>query len=116
MSSRCHQRHTGNSGRKLAAQIAHQMAAILPNIVAQLHQQLAPAPTIQPNKKPYTGSFPLCNSCNYHHPATTPCCKCTKCGRFGHLHTTCRLLAQPNQPNVPLIAPPNNQPAGRACY
>ena len=52
MSSRLHQRRSGSSGRKLAAQIAQQMAAVIPNMVAQLHQQLAhvliPAPAPAP--------------------------------------------------------------------
>ena len=59
MSSRCHQRHTGNFGRKLAAQIARQMVAVLPNMVAQLHQQLAPAPTPAPVNQDVAN--PKCN-------------------------------------------------------
>jgi len=62
------------------------------------------APITQFNKKPYTGILPLCNTCLFHHPASVPCRQCTNCGRFGHLNTTCRFLAQPNQP------------IGRGCY
>ncbi|KAD0553100.1 hypothetical protein E3N88_44081 [Mikania micrantha] len=41
-------------------------------------------------RKPYTGLFPLCTKCQYHHLPTTPCRKCLKCGRMGHLAATCR--------------------------
>ena len=60
MSSRLHQRRAGSSGRKLAAQIARQMAAVLPNMVAQLHQQLVPAPAPAPAAQEVANS-----RCNY---------------------------------------------------
>nr|GEV19787.1 hypothetical protein [Tanacetum cinerariifolium] len=35
-------------------------------------------------KKEYTGSFPLCTKCNYHHKG--PCApRCNKCKKIGHL-------------------------------
>ncbi|KAI3826071.1 hypothetical protein L1987_00113 [Smallanthus sonchifolius] len=43
------------------------------------------APMIQtPVKKPYVGIYPLCATCNYHHPQSIPCRLCTYCGRYGH--------------------------------
>ncbi|KAI3810611.1 hypothetical protein L1987_20232 [Smallanthus sonchifolius] len=70
-----------------------------------------------PQKKPYGGSYPLCNTCQYHHPNNLPCRKCTSCGKFGHLATLCRNPQQPQNTQAP---PPNRNPPaitnGRACY
>lgn len=78
------------------------------------------APTAQPTKKLYTGTFPQCNSCKYHHPTTAPCRQCTNCGRFGHVANTCRLPVQPQayQPNTQPIFQPNAPllTYGRACF
>src|ERR1043165_2090579 len=72
--------------------------------------------TQPPNKKAYMGIHPQCNTCKYHHPANLPCRQCTRCGRFGHFVTTCRVMDR---------APDNHQTAaqeplpitnGRACY
>ncbi|KAI3815477.1 hypothetical protein L1987_15146 [Smallanthus sonchifolius] len=82
------------------------------------------APTIQaPAKKPYVGIYPLCATCNFHHPQNIPCRLCTYCGRYGHTVSVCRtkaLTGPVNPPNrtVPQVA---NQGApaianGRACY
>ncbi|KAI3712441.1 hypothetical protein L1987_70997 [Smallanthus sonchifolius] len=82
------------------------------------------APMVQaPAKKPYVGIYPLCATCNYHHPQNIPCRLCTYCGRYGHTVSVCRtkaLAGQVNPPNrtVPQVA---NQGApaianGRACY
>ncbi|KAI3819610.1 hypothetical protein L1987_13451 [Smallanthus sonchifolius] len=82
------------------------------------------APVIQaPAKKPYVGIYPLCATCNFHHPQNIPCRLCTHCGIYGHTINVCRAKAfegqvnPPNQPN-PRVA---NQgvPAitnRRACY
>ncbi|KAI3776076.1 hypothetical protein L1987_45837 [Smallanthus sonchifolius] len=81
-------------------------------------------PMVQaPAKKPYVGIYPLCATCNYHHPQNIPCRLCTYCGRYGHRVNVCRtkaLAGQVNPPNqtntqvanqgVPAIA------NGRACY
>ncbi|KAI3802061.1 hypothetical protein L1987_30185 [Smallanthus sonchifolius] len=53
------------------------------------------APMVQaPVKKPYGGIYPLCATCNYHHPQNIPCRLCTYCGRYGH---TCPRLANARQ-------------------
>ncbi|GJW64445.1 putative reverse transcriptase domain-containing protein [Tanacetum coccineum] len=40
-------------------------------------------------KREYTGSFPLCTKCNYHHKG--PCTpRCNKCKKMGHLARDCR--------------------------
>ncbi|GJX51219.1 reverse transcriptase domain-containing protein [Tanacetum coccineum] len=40
-------------------------------------------------KREYTGSFPLCRKCNYHHKG--PCApRCNKCKKIGHLARDCR--------------------------
>ena len=59
-------------------------------------QTVITAPTPQaPGKvalnKSYTGTFPLCNHCNYHHPVGKPCRVCTKCNKFGHFAQYCRV-------------------------
>ncbi|KAI3821571.1 hypothetical protein L1987_09139 [Smallanthus sonchifolius] len=80
-------------------------------------------PMVQaPAKKPYVGIYPLCATCNYHHPQSIPCRLCTYCGRYGHTVNVCwtkALAGQVNPPNqtntqaanqgVPAIA------NGRAC-
>ncbi|GKF59454.1 reverse transcriptase domain-containing protein [Tanacetum coccineum] len=46
-------------------------------------------------KKPYGGSKPLFQKCNYHHDC--PCApKCHKCNRVSHLARDCRSLANTN--------------------
>ncbi|GJR89036.1 putative reverse transcriptase domain-containing protein [Tanacetum coccineum] len=50
------------------------------------------------DKKPYTGSKPLCSKCNYNHHG--PCApKCYKCNKFGHIARDCRSSASANQGN-----------------
>lgn len=56
------------------------------------------------NKKVYMGNFPLCDTCERHHPHNAPCRLCVRCGRFGHMTTTCRAKPLANQ------TPQNNQP------
>ncbi|KAI3797676.1 hypothetical protein L1987_32938 [Smallanthus sonchifolius] len=76
-----------------------------------------------PAKKPYGGSYPLCNTCNYHHPPNIPCHLCNHCGKHGHTANICRAKALANQTNLANQA--NHQatnqaiPAlanGRACF
>ncbi|KAK1427827.1 hypothetical protein QVD17_16523 [Tagetes erecta] len=60
---------------------------------APVHQ---PGSTFQPlERKPYTGTLPLCNHCKYHHLSSSPCRHCTKCGRFGHTANYCKVLGNP---------------------
>ncbi|XP_022024160.1 uncharacterized protein LOC110924466 [Helianthus annuus] len=47
-----------------------------------------------PVKGSYCGKQPMCNRCNYHHRANSPCRQCTICGHFGHLAVTCRIQNQ----------------------
>ncbi|KAI3744707.1 hypothetical protein L1987_57798 [Smallanthus sonchifolius] len=81
-------------------------------------------PMVQaPAKKPYDGIYPLCATCNYHHPQNIPCHLCTHCGRYGHTVNVCRAKALAGQVNPPnqTNAQVTNQGApaianGRACY
>ncbi|XP_076953607.1 uncharacterized protein LOC143627732 [Bidens hawaiensis] len=77
----------------------------------------AVAPTNQaPARAGYSGPHPLCSTCNYHHPPSFQCRKCTNCGQFGHLTPRCRTApAAVNQAMVTNPAPPNNNNA-RACF
>ncbi|KAI3819384.1 hypothetical protein L1987_13215 [Smallanthus sonchifolius] len=82
------------------------------------------APMVQaPAKKPYVGTYPLCATCNYHHPESIPCCLCTYCGKYGHMINVCRAKALSGQVNPPTRT--NQQVAnqgvtaianGRACF
>ncbi|KAI3811029.1 hypothetical protein L1987_20744 [Smallanthus sonchifolius] len=82
------------------------------------------APMVQaPTKKPYVGIYPLCATCNYHHPQSIPCRLCTHCGRYGHTVNVCRakaLAGQVNPPNQTNTQVTNQgTPAianGSACY
>jgi len=58
-------------------------------------------------KNGYTGIYPLCDTCKYHHPVNSPCRQCTTCGRFGHLATTCRSIPRPKGKTQTII---------RACF
>ncbi|KAI3704115.1 hypothetical protein L1987_74328 [Smallanthus sonchifolius] len=89
--------------------------AILVNQAAPMVQALA--------KKPYVGVYPLCATCNYHHPQTIPCRLCTNCGKYVHMVNVYRAKAFAGQVNPPNRINPQmaNQgvPAianGRACY
>ncbi|KAD3640048.1 hypothetical protein E3N88_29271 [Mikania micrantha] len=83
--------------------------------VATPLQQVAAAPP-NPNRKPYTGTFPLCAKCQYHHAANTPCKHCTGCGRKGHWVQYCRVTPNQAVNNAALaLPPPANQNHGR-CY
>ncbi|GKA29365.1 putative reverse transcriptase domain-containing protein [Tanacetum coccineum] len=49
-------------------------------------------------KREYTGSFPLCTKCNYHHKG--PCApRCNKCKKIGHLARDCRSSGPNNNNN-----------------
>ncbi|KAI3784256.1 hypothetical protein L1987_43351 [Smallanthus sonchifolius] len=82
------------------------------------------APMVQAlAKKPYVGIYPLCATCNYHHPQNIPCRLCTYRGRYGHTVSVCRTKAftgQVNPPNRTVLQVANQgAPAianGRACY
>ncbi|KAD3639980.1 hypothetical protein E3N88_29203 [Mikania micrantha] len=65
-------------------------------------------------RKPYTGPYPLCTKCQYHHLPTIPCRKCLKCGRFGHLAATCRATHLAAATSTTTIVPTTT--GGKACY
>lgn len=54
-----------------------------------------PRPTA---KKPYGGTHPYCNKCNWHHSG--PCNVCTKCKRRGHVAKDYRVKMVDGQPRV----------------
>ncbi|KAD0325810.1 hypothetical protein E3N88_44451 [Mikania micrantha] len=64
-------------------------------------------------RKQYTGSFPLCTKCQYHHLPTIPCRKCLKCGRMGHLAATCRSA---HLAAATTAATTSAATGGRVCY
>ncbi|GJV62678.1 putative reverse transcriptase domain-containing protein [Tanacetum coccineum] len=64
-------------------------------------------------KREYTGSFPLCTKCNYHHKG--PCApRCNKCKKIGHLACDCR-SSGPNSNNNNRGNSETTQNAG-TCY
>ncbi|KAJ0428808.1 putative transcription factor interactor and regulator CCHC(Zn) family [Helianthus annuus] len=78
-------------------------------------------------KKQYTGSYPKCTTCNFHHPTASACRLCTNCNRYGHTTPYChqankaqQALQAPAQAALP--APPaplqNPKPVNvvRACF
>ena len=78
-----------------------------------------PPHATEPARRPYTGDFPQCAICTYHHPTHVPCRLCTTCHKYGHFSHQCRnnlplanqVQAQPaNQNPRPLAI------AGRACF
>ncbi|GJS39248.1 putative reverse transcriptase domain-containing protein [Tanacetum coccineum] len=60
---------------------------------------VARAYTAEPgDKKPYGGTKPLCDKCNYHHDG--PCTqKCTNCKKLGHSARDCKV--RPTANNMP---------------
>ncbi|GJW01356.1 putative reverse transcriptase domain-containing protein [Tanacetum coccineum] len=62
----------------------------LPDMIQGNRQKTGRAYTTGPGeKREYTGSFPLCTKCNYHHKG--PCApKCNKCKKIGYLARDCR--------------------------
>ena len=48
-----------------------------------------------PNKKQARGTYPLWNSCKFHHPTHTPCRICTNFDAYDHLAKTCRHTTKP---------------------
>ncbi|XP_023730991.1 uncharacterized protein LOC111878716 [Lactuca sativa] len=70
-------------------------------------------PAVAPNNltptKPYVGSLPKCNKCNFHHTGNCQEMQCRNCNRKGHSARFCKTPPQPlNQ--VPAAG------VGRACY
>ncbi|KAD6796147.1 hypothetical protein E3N88_07043 [Mikania micrantha] len=48
-------------------------------------------------RKPYTGKFPLCVTCSFHHARNKPCKHCLNCGRKRHWNRECRNPPTHNQ-------------------
>ncbi|KAI3797612.1 hypothetical protein L1987_32872 [Smallanthus sonchifolius] len=82
------------------------------------------APMVQaPAQNPYVGIYPLCTTCNYHHPQNIPCLLFTYCGKYGHTVNVCRAKALAGQVNPPNRTNPQVANQGvpaianeRACY
>ncbi|KAI3742495.1 hypothetical protein L1987_60179 [Smallanthus sonchifolius] len=92
--SRCIEKYIGGLPRKRKTR---NYAVVTPAIL--INQA---APMVQaPAKKPYVGIYPLCATCNYHHPQSIPCRLCTYCGRYGHTVNVCRTKALAGQVNPP---------------
>ncbi|KAD5802577.1 hypothetical protein E3N88_13937 [Mikania micrantha] len=72
---------------------------------------VVPQPTMV--RKPHTGPYPLCTKCQYNHLPTIPCRKCLKCGRFGHLASTCRATHLATATTTTTTVPTNT--GGKAC-
>ena len=68
-----------------------------------------PPHATEPTRQPYTGTFPKCPTCTYHHPTHVSCRICTTCNKYGHLSPYCRNDPL-NQNLQPQVKP------GRACY
>jgi hypothetical protein len=69
----------------------------------------ATTPNHMAPQKPYGGTLPKCNRCNYHHNGPCKEMFCTNCKKTGHTARFCRSpAAGPAQGN--------NTGAGRACY
>ncbi|KAD6796253.1 hypothetical protein E3N88_07149 [Mikania micrantha] len=83
--------------------------------VATPLQQVAAAPQ-NPNRKPYTGTYPLCAKCQYHHIANTPCKQCTGCGRKGHWVQYCRMTPNQAVNNAALALPPPANQNNGGCF
>ncbi|GJU11589.1 putative reverse transcriptase domain-containing protein [Tanacetum coccineum] len=74
-------------------------------------QNVARAYTTRNNeRRGYTGPYPLCNKCKYHHlgPCTV---KCNNCKKVGHLTRDCMATITPNTQRAPV----RNQ-QGVVCY
>ncbi|XP_022007618.1 uncharacterized protein LOC110906856 [Helianthus annuus] len=78
-------------------------------------------------KKQYTGSYPKCTTCNFHHPTASACRLCTNCNRYGHTTPYCCQANQAQQAQqapaqaalpAPLAPLQNPKPvnAVRACF
>ncbi|KAI3717465.1 hypothetical protein L1987_69102 [Smallanthus sonchifolius] len=76
---------------------ARNFAVVTPAMPVNQFAPMAQAPV----KKPYVGTYPLCATCNYHHPQTIPCRLCTHCGKYGHTVNVCRAKALAGQVNPP---------------
>ncbi|KAI3732573.1 hypothetical protein L1987_63779 [Smallanthus sonchifolius] len=77
--------------------------------------QVAPT-AFNPNKKPYVGTLPLCNSCQLHHTTYMPCRLCTNYRRSGHTANICRTAPRAYQANQTVVPVPAAFAQGRACY
>ncbi|KAD4385652.1 hypothetical protein E3N88_25821 [Mikania micrantha] len=86
---------------------------VVRNFAATTQAPMINQPPLQ-IRKPYTGTAPLCNSCQYHHPPNVPCRHCTNCGRFGHLVTHCRSPRTQNRNNNAATTAAAADP--RSCY
>ena len=69
----------------------------------------ATAPINTTPQKPYCGTLPKCNKCNYHHIGACKEMHCTNCNRKGHTARFCKSPAAGPAQN-------NNAGADKACY
>lgn len=56
----------------------------------------ATTPAVPTPAKPYSGSLPKCNKCNFHNKGTYGDMQCTNYKRIGHTARYCRTPSQPN--------------------
>ncbi|GKE00212.1 putative reverse transcriptase domain-containing protein, partial [Tanacetum coccineum] len=68
------------------------------------------ATTANPVRREYTGTTPMCTTCNYHHPPEIPCRTYFNCNCPRHFAKDCRVVPR----NVNPINARN--PTARACY
>ena len=57
----------------------------------------------------YTGKYPKCNKCNYHHNGSCESARCQRCGKMGHAARNCRGELMPKQAN-------QQRGSVRGCY
>ncbi|MFS7914510.1 putative transcription factor interactor and regulator CCHC(Zn) family [Helianthus anomalus] len=80
--------------------------------------QVAPVASAPPAKRAYTGPYPACATCSYHHPVGVACRYCANCQMYNHYTAQCRYGTRqaPAQAVVyqAILPPPQGQPAAQA--
>ncbi|KAD6796226.1 hypothetical protein E3N88_07122 [Mikania micrantha] len=87
---------------------------VVRNFAATAHTTTTTHPQPLHIKKPYTGTAPLCNNCQFHHQLGIPCRKCTKCGKLGHWVIHYRNLNPQIRNNNAAVMPTTTD--NRSCY